>query len=342
VTLKIGGVVTGFKYQGTNFLMSSTNWFLAAIDEERVFIRTGAPGSKEVAYHEYSDLNGNSYALTAFNTNFLVSEYVEIHGGVAKHFKLENPIKPTNEAMVFLNEGAVPEAGLGFLTPVWLAYGFHGQNKKGVSGKGRHTPLFAVAPDFRELGGQTEIEYAFNAQPPKCLTILRETFSAKDLHRLGLQTTLKGQYTNSTYEVNTWTNIGGWVLPLSFNAVHLLHGTATRRSSYEIIIYHGEATNIESCQAVPRFVVPQVTRVVERRAEYVRPNVQYSYTSTDGRLWTPQEVRTKAQVDGRVHRGASNKRWIVYLTFGFALIGPPVVVLGRRFLRLSKQKLALS
>lgn len=208
LTLEVTGTLIGCKLRGDLVLMTSSNWFKATFNERVCNIKTGSFGRDEVIYHEYGVLEKDSYVLEEFNTNRTITEYVEMHGGVAKHFKLDKPVRPANEAMLFLSEGGVPESNLGLLTPVWLAYGFRSPAGR-TSGTAKSRAIFPITVEFLQRGGQTDVEYAMKPSTPQFLSQLREVVSARDLTRFHLRSQFGGDLTNCTYQATGWTNVGG-------------------------------------------------------------------------------------------------------------------------------------
>jgi len=333
LTLEVTGGLIGRHLQGDRLLMTASNWFKATLDEHSCNLKIGPTGANgETKYHEYGMLGDDSYVLCEFDTNHLITEYIEMHDGVAKHLKLDQPFPPANEAMLFITPEKVPGFNVTFLAPVWLAYGFRSVGGH-HSGKMSSRPIFPVISDFVEQGGRADTEYTMNPASPCLLLRWRELVHPRELMRLNLHFQSPTGFTNCAYETTAWTNVSGWTIPARFQTIRYLIDRKFGVFSQETMVFEGTALSIRICDGVPALLVPKVTRVVERRPQYVKPYSEYSYTTTDGTLWDRERLKAHGEHSAILAVSTGRTHWIVYVLFAIVALLPAIWLVRKRLVQ---------
>ena len=320
--LEVRGNISAFKYDGDSQVFAFTNWFSVVLDGTNSQIRTGSVGDSNVLYSEYGRIGKDSYFMTVLNPVRTAQEYIEVHGKEVRTIKADKPFTPVNAAMLWVNDGVVSDAGLNFITPVWLADSFGGIFGKDSSQNMNMTPIVSVGSRFRELGGKAGIAYRLDSRPPYVPIYLVERLTVSSFLKLGLQAPFSKDFTNCIYETTAWTNVQDWTIPQQFRVVEILLETASQQSR---VIFQGELTMVKSTDPLPDFSPPQIARVVERRKGMVAPYVEYSYTTTDGRLWDRDQLLAKGQSSEGLQRLRNGGKWYVFVIFGLAIFAPLLI-----------------
>lgn len=323
--MEFRGSISATKYEGESQVFTITNWYSVVLDGTNSQIRTGAEGDANVLYSEYGRIGKDSYFMTVLNTARTAQEYIETQGEVVRTIKVDKPFTPINSAMLWVNDGVVADAGLNFITPVWLAYSFGGIFGNGSSQIANMSPIVSVGSRFRELGGEAEVESRFDSRPPKLLAYLVERLTGSTFRKLGLQAPFSGDFTNCIYETIAWTNVQDLTIPLRFRVVENILETASQQSR---VIFEGELTMVKPTNSIPVFPPPLITRVVERRRDIVAPYPEYSYTTTDGRLWTRDQILAKGQRSGdrlKLQTEGKGKSYVIVILC-FTIFAPLVII----------------
>lgn len=344
--LEICGIISATLYKDSSKISISTNWFIVELSGNKTWIKAGPMGDPIIRDFEYGLLDKYSYVLINYNTNKYATEAYQVTDGHATKIKLEVPQKGVNTAMMFVNSGRVPEYGFGLLNPVWLAYCSHLDLADSISNSTGYTPIFSMGSVFRENGGLANIQYILNSNAPHFLQNLVESGDFKRFDALDLPAPSTGFFTNAFYAVANWTNIANLTVPQKFYATNLyvMGGFGVVKSAR--IIYEGTTLNIKLNGAIPSPMIPSVTRIVERRSAFVKPLLEFSYTTTNGILMNREklilnenyeaEMSEKALFPTPLSQKAYLKRRIVLYTFFGLLAILPIVIL----MLASKSKLA--
>lgn len=332
-TLEIKGVITATVYDGARIVNKTSDWFIATIGEHEIRIRTDGLGNSNITYYEYGAIGQDSYLLLMHDTNRTMTSAVQVRDGIAKTIEFKTPVKPANAAEIFLNNGAVPQTGNDPLTSAWLAYGF-GTCFKEKGGKPlRLSPIYALGEDFFEHGGLSDIYYKLNGSPPFPLEALSECVDAEAFRRLQLTSHFTAIFTNATYKVLNWTNIGTLAIAQHFEAVRYFPDPSQADPNSQRVVLDGVADRFETnAPAPPAFEIPKSTRVVERRAERVSSHAGVAYLTKDGSIWSKDKLLANGQNhpprtgSGNPTTSVRTQRSIVYFLFAVLLVSPLIFI----------------
>ncbi len=309
----------------------ASNWFVVTIDDKNTRIKAGPMGDPAIIDFEYGLLDADSYLLINYATNLLVTEINQVVDGVAKKVKLATPKKAENTAMIFVNNGRIPEYALGMLSPVWLAYCFNLDLPDSETNHFQASPIFPMGKAYREQGGLADMTYALNSQPPFFLQTLTESGDSKHFETLKMLSPSRGVFTNGVYNVERWTNVASLTAPQKFYATNYFVMGPSGLADVEKIVFEGTATDFVANAPSPTpFNIPLVTRVVERRSTLVAPMSDFSYTTTNGILMSREKlvqhedfIAELSEKHGSMPSGPNLKsRLIVRVTFGALVVLP--------------------
>jgi hypothetical protein len=292
-SVEISGIILAKSYEGSSVLSVKSNWFIVIIDGDNTRIKAGPMGDPRISYFEYGLLGPDSYTLIHYTENSLVStnsknhpetQTIKIDGVTVK----AESVKSTNnliEAGIYVNNGRIPEYGLGLLNQVWLAYCFHLDLNQVETNHILLTPILSVGDDFRDYGGMADVKYTLNSSPPHFLQNLVE-FVAKDkFNNYNLTPPAEYIFTNALFSVISWTNVENLAVPKFFSITNnYIDGSAWT-------VYEGLTENVSfNLSSLDSFKIPLITRVFERRKSVVSPLNKFSYTTTNGILMSRAKV----------------------------------------------------
>ena len=268
-------------------LISLSDWFSVTVNETNYVIRIGGLGSSNCLYTEFGRMvNGGCYVLTQFDTNTLVSEYKELNGKEFISRKLAKPVRPTNDAILWLNKGMSPmEQGVGVFEAIRLAYvqypKYKGHANLTTVGPQQVPPIFSTRDSLTEKGGLANAMIILSESPPYLLESMIQWLDADSYLSVKLVPPFATAYTNATYRVSNWTNVGGLLIPQHFE-VERRSPTNDNR-----IIYLVNANLVTvGTNVIPALGVPDNTRVIERRFGDGLIPEHFDYLTTNGLLWT--------------------------------------------------------
>ena len=289
--LQIKGFITRSRTPGAYGLVSWTNSFSVVFGPQVTIATIGDPASPRIESVEAGSLDNDSYLLIRFATNLLVSEATIVRDGVFTKVPLKHPLKPINDAMLFLDQGHVPDGHYGLLAPVWLAYGISHYLPAKETAIAKFAPVFPLQDDFDEHGGTGLVEYHRHKAMPFLAQSIVQCVKKESFTKVGSVPFFSGIFTNATYSVSEWTNVLGNSRPAKFTATNYL-------PKGEHFAFFGLVTQIVVAAEQARGLqIPNVTHVVERRAVLTKENVAYAYTTRDGSLWPASRLAKEAAPD---------------------------------------------
>jgi hypothetical protein len=267
-----------------------------------------------------------------YKTNITVAEYQQMENGKVTTIKLKTPMKPANDAMLFLKSGSVPKHSGSVITPVWLAYcsslTFNARNVEGL----RLDPMFPP-PSGPLATAMVEVEYRVNSSPPFLVERLIERVQSSAYPRLIASLTPRSKATNVVYTVLSWTNVSDLMLPQHFQLIH--YCAPDTKNGGAFVEYDGVATAVSTNVAQPSdLTIPTVTRVIEERVGYGVSSIDDAYTTTNGTIWSREKLLARDKAAGaraQVRQAeAGKRRAFIYVVFALVLISPLLIFIRRR------------
>jgi hypothetical protein len=309
------------KYE--NKIGTVTNKFVVTLGAGNTKINIGA-SDPAIQGIEYGLIDGGSYVLINYEANCLVTEVAELVEGKVEKKKLDKPQKPVNDAMIFLNDGRVPEYGFG-ITPIWMAYcfGFSLTNTNDVIQMEPIFPLGRRGRDYRQKGGRADVSYAFHSAKsffPESIIETIDVTRAK-MDDISFQSANK-IITNSVCDVVKWTNISNIDIPQKFYVTnYFLEDIGGGRVVFEGIC----VSFIEKKSSVQDSLqIPMSTYVSERRTSLVDPLKDFNYVTTNGLLMKKQDLLNTKSFNVRINEFSnyrySNKSMIKIFIFSLIFI----------------------
>ncbi len=277
-TISVNGALAITRSAGGHTIPVS-DWFSLSVDGTNYLIRAGSFKTPSIEYAECGLMtNGGTYVLVVFDTNAVFSEYTLSQNGRATTKKLKRPNRPLNDGMLWLDKSPAPdEAGVGMFAALRLAYVPDARlMQPGTHSSGQFPEIFPVTTGRVGQRGSAATEYTLSSAPPHLLETLvqwqdRESHPADSPH--------------VSYSVLSWTNVGTFRVPQQFVVVR------RQAVSGDSIIYEGTVSAATMHAApVPPLLGPKELRVVERRFGDGLIPESFSYDTTNGFLWTKEQI----------------------------------------------------
>jgi hypothetical protein len=329
---------SGFEAKGTLVQVQSngddpaaTNmfWFDAIVDRCTNCIRFGELHDPTLVTTKMGAIGPDAYLITYFS-NLVTHDYIEMHNGVPKFIHSSQPIEVKNDAMLVINRGPLPANPYMFVIPPWLAFAASCTLSNHSTQNMPFQPMFFLASIWGDKGGLANISYESSGEEPFLPQSLVQTVEPKDFKRLGLSSPISEVSTTAIFKVLHWTNAAHLLIPKEFRAEAYLPLKDRSASSKRRIVIDGSLTELITDPGImPKFDIPSVTRIVEKRPDYVAPLPDIAYTTDNGELWDRPKTlaEAKRQSVARHITPPVAPRWaraVIWLFFAILLILPPL------------------
>jgi len=336
----IAGEVTVKNYNRGQIISETNYAFTVDVNGDSSRIRTFGGMNSVAEFMEYGWDTTNSYLLIKFLTNRTSKVVNRLVGGKITTVTLDNPIKPQNHATItlFAND-ALPQHNFGF-EPIWLAYASSSHFRVRESGK-KTEPVWDMGDKVREAKIPFTSAWRLNVNAPHLLQNMTDFADGNRYETTGskpvavrMHKPFDTEFTNSFYEVLSWTNVAGMALPQRFRVTRYLadYDPASLPSLFVWKVYEGAANQISpkstSTSFEPRIPDESPTQVLDKRfSDAVDPVETISYFSPTGKIMKVEEVKTneayKQALGGREPNFKPQKsRSVLIWIFMLSLIFP--------------------
>jgi len=284
-----------------------TNFFHISIADCKSVTRVGglsAPDGRQVENYELYSTPEMSWFITVFKDQ--QDSKLRNADGLVLNMKKKQFEKSFN-AFVDIYPNPFPPSHIGLISPVWAAYGSgcalqHGQEST--------YSLSFLGPGWPSINGQQlkcEVQSSTDAPhlPSQIIEygdanvfqfvseVQQNFFGQKPLPEI-----YKGGFTNSIYEVLSWTNFSGLKLPLRFQLTRYIpktNGSAANDLSV-LLVYEGVADSFEAKSV--DLIVPSKAQEWSRITDYrfnKADGKPYMYTTKSGRILSRKELEKSGQ-----------------------------------------------
>ena len=329
-------------------IISETNYaFTAEVNGDNSRIRVFSGIHSIAEFIEYGWDTTDSYLLIKFLTNRTFKVVNRLVGGKITTVTLDNPIKPQNHATLtlFAND-ELPQHNCGF-EPIWLAYASSSHFRVRESGK-KIESVWDMGDKVRESKILFTSAWHLSANAPYLLQNMTDFADGNKYETTGskpvavrMNKPFDTEFTNSYYEVLSWTNVAGMTLPQRFRVTRYVPDSDAGSLPSLLVwkVYEGVANQIwpksNSTNFSARMPDESPTQVLDKRFSHaVEPVDTKSYFSPTGKVMKVEEVKTneayKQALGGREPNFKPRKSrsvliWIFLLSLTF-----PIWLLAKR------------